>query len=194
MYDTAPSSSSSEEEGSSSHHQIRRLHEAGVHREFYCSLQNAPITHVAMNETIGKVYKVNDTTITTDDISTTNNPHQKTYAVKPCACYRGLLNNTSYCPAESTYCSISVAYNYHYSYITSRIEDHDPTVECFRDTQLKGFARYVFKYCTIIMSALIVVLIFTDTGRVSVHIITITIFVLFRDVYLREDFHLTLSQ
>ena len=142
----------------------RRLHGSGVHREFYCSLQGAPIKQVAMNETTGKVYEVNDTTI--DDTTT----QETTYAVKPCACYRGLLNNTSYCPADSTYCQISVAYNYHYSYITSRTEDHDPAVACFRDTQLKGFARYVFKYCTIIMAALFIVLCFTDTGRVSMFV------------------------
>jgi len=137
----------------------RRLHGAGVHREFYCSLQNTPITQVAINETIGKVYEVKET-------DTTNTPPQQTtYAAKACACYGGFLNSTSYCPADSTYCSISVAYNYQYSYIASRIEGHDPSVTCFRDTQLKGFARYVWKYCTIILAALIVVLVFTDTGR-----------------------------
>jgi len=149
----------------------RRLHGAGVHREFYCSLQNTPITQVAINETIGKVYEVNET-------DTTNTPPQQpTYAAKACACYGGFLNSTSYCPADSTYCSISVAYNYQYSYIASRIEGHDPSVTCFRDTQLKGFARYVWKYCTIILAALIVVLIFTDTGRVSVHTYYVLLFV-----------------
>ncbi|KAL7431326.1 hypothetical protein ACHAXM_002629 [Skeletonema potamos] len=158
--ETARSSS-----GSSQHHNIRRLHETGVHREYYCSLKHAPITRVAMNDTIGKVYEVNDTDNT--------NPKQ-IYTVKPCDCFLGLVNSTSFCPAESTYCSISVAYNYHYSYMTSPNEDHDPTVECFRDTELKGFARYVFKYCTIIIVALIIVLIFTDTGR------NVTIYVLSR--------------
>jgi len=149
----------------------RRLHGAGVHREFYCSLQNTPVTQVAINETIGKVYEVNET-------DTTNTPPQQTtYAAKACACYGGFLNSTSYCPADSTYCSISVAYNYQYSYIASRIEGHDPSVTCFRDTQLKGFARYVWKYCTIILAALIVVLIFTDTGRVSVHTYYVLLFV-----------------
>lgn len=84
--------------------------------------------------------------------------------------YRYILNissTTDYCPMDSAYCSISVAYDYHYSHYTARIEDHETTVRCYRDTQLKSFARYVFKYSTIIMSALIIVLIFTDTGHVS---------------------------
>ena len=77
------------------------------------------------------------------------------------------IYTTDYCPMDSAYCSISVAYDYHYSHYTARIENHETTVRCYRDTQLKSFARYVFKYSTIIMSALIIVLIFTDTGHVS---------------------------
>lgn len=89
----------------------------------------------------------------------------------PVYSYRYIINissTTDYCPMDSAYCSISVAYDYHYSHYTARIEDHETTVTCYRDTQLKSFARYVFKYSTIIMSALIIVLIFTDTGHVSV--------------------------
>jgi hypothetical protein len=89
----------------------------------------------------------------------------------PVYSYRYILHissTTDYCPMDSAYCSISVAYDYHYSHYTARIEDHETTVTCYRDTQLKSFARYVFKYSTIIMSALIIVLIFTDTGHVSV--------------------------
>jgi hypothetical protein len=88
----------------------------------------------------------------------------------PVYSYRYILNissTTDYCPMDSAYCSISVAYDYHYSHYTARIEEHETTVTCYRDTQLKSFARYVFKYSTIIMSALIIVLIFTDTGHVS---------------------------
>lgn len=136
----------------------RRLHGKGVHREFYCSIQYTPITQVAMNETVGKVYEVNETDTTTT-----------TYAAKLCDCYSGLLNSTiSYCPADSVYCSVSVAYDYQHSYYASLKEGHDPIVTCFRDTQLKAFARYVWKYSTIILAALTVVLIFTDTGHVSV--------------------------
>eukprot|EP00986_Skeletonema_menzelii_P000398 scaffold111_cov142-Skeletonema_menzelii.AAC.21 len=143
--------------------QIRRLHGGGVHREFFCSIQYTEVTHLAMNETAGKFYDINGTA---DNIT---NPPQITYAAKACACYGGILNSTYYCPADSNYCSISLAYDYHSSYIASRIDGHDPTVTCFRDTQLKGFARYVWKYCTIISAALVVVLVFTDTGRVSAH-------------------------
>ncbi len=136
----------------------RRLHGEGPHREFYCSIQYTPITQVAMNETLGKVYEVNET-----DTSTT------TYAAKLCDCYSGQLNSTiSYCPADSVYCSVSVAYDYQRSYLGSLKEGHEPTVTCFRDTQLKAFSRYVWKYCTIIFAALAVVFIFTDTGHVSV--------------------------
>ena len=142
----------------------RRLHGGGVHREFFCSIQYTEVTHLAMNETVGKFYDINGTA------DNTANPPQITYAAKACACYGGILNSTYYCPADSNYCSISLAYDYHSSYIASRIDGHDPTVTCFRDTQLKGFARYVWKYCTIILAALVVVLVFTDTGRVSAHI------------------------
>lgn len=174
---------------------IRHLHSSGMHRQYYCGLQNAPIMKVAKNKTSGTLYKIDEnTTAATDQV----------YAVKQCACYSWLINETSmccsafsskllfsfsliscaclflpihtlnissttdYCPMDSAYCSISVAYDYHYSHYTARIEDHETTVRCYRDTQLKSFARYVFKYSTIIMSALIIVLIFTDTGHVSV--------------------------
>jgi hypothetical protein len=138
----------------------RRLHGSGLHREYFCNLDDVPITKVSIkNETSGVMYEVDDNNVTN------NNPKQITYSVKPCACY-GLVNN-SYCPAVSTYCSISVAYNYQYAYITSFIEDHDATVTCFRNTPLISFARYVFKYCLIMVAALFFVLIFTDTGHVS---------------------------
>eukprot|EP00985_Skeletonema_marinoi_P013164 scaffold6495_cov155-Skeletonema_marinoi.AAC.10 len=116
-------------------HLNRRLHGAEVHRTFFCSLEDAPITQVAINETIGKVYQYQES-----DRNTTSTP-QQTYAVKACSCYSGLLNGTSYCPANSDYCHISVAYNTYYRQITSRMEGHDPSVACFRDTHLKSFAR-----------------------------------------------------
>ena len=141
----------------------RRLHGGGVHREFFCSLDHIEITQIAKNETVAKLHDVNGTTNAT---TTTNSP-QNTYAAKACACYSGFLNSTYYCPADSNYCSILVAYDYQYTYIASRIDEHAPTVKCFRDTQLKGFARYVWKYCTIILAALFLVLMCTDTGRVS---------------------------
>lgn len=173
---------------------IRHLHNSGLHRQYYCGLQNALIMKVAKNETSGTLYKIDENITTATD---------QVYAVKQCACYSWLINETSmccsafssklifsfsliscvpvysyryilnissttdYCPMDSAYCSISVAYDYHYSHYTARIEDHETTVRCYRDTQLKSFARYVFKYSTIIMSALIIVLIFTDTGHVS---------------------------
>lgn len=143
----------------------RRLHGKGLHREFYCSIQYTPITQVAINTSSGKVYEVNETHTTT---TTT------TYAAKLCDCYSGLLNSTiSYCPADSSYCSVSVAYDHPRSYVSSLKEGHDPIVTCFRDTQLKVFAKYVWKYVTIILAALTVVLIFTDTGHVSVKILQI---------------------
>eukprot|EP00984_Skeletonema_dohrnii_P000062 scaffold19_cov95-Skeletonema_dohrnii-CCMP3373.AAC.3 len=107
-------------------HLNRRLHGAEVHRTFFCSLEDAPITQVALNETVGKVYQYQES-----DRNTTTPPPQ-TYAVKACSCYSGLLNGTSYCPADSDYCHISVAYNTHYRQITSRMEGHDPSVACFR--------------------------------------------------------------
>lgn len=161
----------------------RRLHGGGVHREFFCSIQHTQITQLAMNETVGKFYDINGTT----DNTTTVDPPQITYAAKACGCYSGILNSTYYCPADSNYCSISLAYDYQYSYISSRIEDHDPTVTCFRDTQLKGFARYIWKYCTIILAALMVVLVFTDTGRVSAHILKKYYFI---DIFSPSHFHL----
>lgn len=142
-------------------HLNRRLHGAEVHRTFFCSLEDAPITQVAINETIGKVYQYQES-----DRNTTTPPPQ-TYAVKACSCYSGLLNGTSYCPADSDYCVISVAYNTYYRQITSRMEGHDPSVACFRDTHLKSFARSVFNYWTILMSAMIIFLIWSGTGRVS---------------------------
>jgi len=139
-------------------HLNRRLHGAEVHRTFFCSLEDAPITQVAINETIGKVYQYQES----DRNPTTPPP---TYAVKACSCYSGLLNGTSYCPADSDYCVISVAYNTYYRQITSRMEGHDPSVACFRDTHLKSFARSVFNYWTILMSAMIIFLIWSGTGR-----------------------------
>ena len=135
----------------------RRLHGPGVHRDVYCGLQDTPITYIVKNETIGRVYEVDNEN---------SNATLQTYAVKPCNCYEGLLTNMTYCPADSTYCSYSVAYDYQFSF-ASRIQNHEAIVTCYRDTQLIGFARYVWKYCTIIFAALIIVLVFTDTGRVS---------------------------
>ena len=146
----------------------RRLHGGGVHREFFCSLDHIEITQIAKNDTVAKFYDVNGTA--TNATTPTNSP-QNTYAAKACACYSGFLNSTYYCPADSTYCSILVAYDYQYTYIASRIDEHPPTVKCFRDTQLKGFARYVWKYCTIILAALVLVLLCTDTGRVSIEML-----------------------
>ena len=146
------------QEDTASQHDIRHLHSSGLHRQYYCGLQHAPLMKVAKNETSGTLYKIDENTTTATD---------QVYAVKQCACYSWLINETNYCPMDSAYCSISVAYDYHYSHYTARIEDHETTVTCYRDTQLKSFARYVFKYSTIIMSALIIVLIFTDTGHVS---------------------------
>ena len=141
-------------------HLGRRLHGADVHRTFFCDLEGVPIIQVVMNETIGKVheYQINNNDTTTA---------QQTYAVKACDCYYGLLNSTSYCPADSNYCHISVAYNTEYRQVTSRKELHDPTVACFRDTQLKSFARSIFNYWTIVTSFMIVFLIWSGTGRVS---------------------------
>lgn len=143
-------------------HLKRGLHGAEVHRVYYCDLQGAPITQVVMNETIGMVYQYpnlyNETTTAPPQI----------FDAKACACFRGLLNNTPYCPADSNYCHISVAYNTLYRQMTSRTEGHNPTVECFRDTQLKIFARSVFNYWTILMVAMAIFLIWSGTGRVSV--------------------------
>lgn len=149
-------------------HLNRRLHGAGVHRVYFCDLEGAPVTQVGMNETIGKVYEY-----PTSYNDTTTAPPQ-TFDVKACACFRGLLNDTNYCPADSNYCHISVAYNTLYRQMTSRTEGHSPTVECFRDTQLKIFARSVFNYWTILMVAMAVFLIWSGTGRVSVYLCACT--------------------
>ena len=141
-------------------HLGRRLHGADVHRTFFCDLEGVPIIQVVMNETIGKVHEYQ---INNNDTATA----QQTYAVKACDCYYGLLNSTSYCPADSNYCHISVAYNTEYRQVTSRKELHDPTVACFRDTQLKSFARSIFNYWTIVTAFMIVFLIWSGTGRVS---------------------------
>ena len=143
-------------------HLNRRLHGTEVHRVYFCSLEGAPITQVMMNETIGKVYEY-----PTNNNDTSTAPPQ-TFDVKACACFRGLLNNTSYCPADSNYCHISVAYNNRQ--MTSRKEGHNTTVECFRDTQLKIFARSVFNYWAILMVAMTTFLIWSGTGRVSFYI------------------------
>jgi len=141
-------------------HLHRRLHGAEVHRTYFCDLEGAPITQVAMNETIGQVYQYQ-----TNNYNDTTTAPPQTFAVKACACFRGILNNTSYCPADSNYCHISVAYNTEYRQMTSRMEGHSPTVECFRDTQLKSFARSVFNYWTILMVAMVIFLIWSGTGR-----------------------------
>ena len=119
-------------------------------RTYFCNLEGVPIIQVAMNETIGKVYQYqtnnNDTTTTT-----------QTHSVKACECYWG-LNSTSYCPADSNYCHISVARNTKYV-----------SVACFRDTQLKSFARSIFTYWCIVMAFLFIFVIWSGTGRVSVN-------------------------
>ena len=154
---------SSADSRSRGQHSIRRLHGDGVHKKFYCSLEDVPITQVAMNETTGEVfdYDINDNNNTTP---------LKTYAVKPCDCFFGLLDKTAYCPVDSNYCFISIAYNTRFRKMTSEIEDHDPSVECYRDTQLKTFARSVFNYWTVIMTGTTVFLIWSGTGRVSKYI------------------------
>lgn len=71
---------------------IRHLHSSGMHRQYYCGLQNAPIMKVAKNETSGTLYKIDEnTTAATDQV----------YAVKQCACYSWLINETSMCCSAS---------------------------------------------------------------------------------------------
>ncbi len=67
---------------------IRQLHNSGLHRQYYCGLQNAPIMKVAKNETSGTLYKIDENTTTATD---------QVYAVKQCACYSWLINETSMC-------------------------------------------------------------------------------------------------
>ena len=145
-------------------HLYRRLHGpghrhghpdrwAGVERTYFCDLKSVPVTQVAMNETIGKVYQYQ--TNNNDTITTT-----QTHSVKACECYWG-LNSTSYCPVDSNYCHISVARNTLY--------ESDVSVACFRDTELKSFARSIFTYWCIVMAFLFIFLIWSGTGRVSVN-------------------------
>lgn len=65
---------------------IRHLHSSGLHRQYYCGLQNAPIMQVAKNETSGTLYKIDENTTTSTD---------QVFAVKQCACYSWLINETS---------------------------------------------------------------------------------------------------
>ena len=76
------------QEDTASQHDIRHLHSSGLHRQYYCGLQNAPIMKVAKNETSGTLYKIDENTTTATD---------QVYAVKQCACYSWLINETSMC-------------------------------------------------------------------------------------------------
>ncbi|KAL7461391.1 hypothetical protein ACHAXS_001811 [Conticribra weissflogii] len=86
------------------------------------------------------------------------------FKVKACNCKPWLMDQEAYCPAEFDHCSVS-----------SEWWGNNLWVNCYHETVITSYARYVWKYVAVIFAMLTLIFCCSRPGHVSYSIVIIFI-------------------